>query len=179
MFDNKKLIKAIEKFKNGDTSAFNHIYEQTNRLIYYTIYPIVKDHALAEDIMQNVFIKIYENIDSYTERNSPKAWIVTIARNLAINEYNHKKREVIVDIDTIDYLDNTEETKETPLIDLAEEHLEEDEFIIVMLCICEGYKRREVAEITGLSTSGVAWKLHNALEKLKSITEGGAIDENK
>ena len=48
-----------------------------------------------------------------------------------------------------------------------------------MLCICEGYKRREVAEITGLSTSGVTWKLHNALEKLKSITEGGAIDENK
>ena len=65
MFDNKKLIKAIEKFKNGDTSAFNHIYEQTNRLIYYTIYPIVKDHAFAEDIMQNVlsrFMRILTHI---------------------------------------------------------------------------------------------------------------------
>lgn len=179
MYNNRKLIKCMEKLKNGDTSAFNYIYEQTYRMVYYIIFPIVKRKAIAEEVMQNVYINVLEKIHQYKNNTSPKAWIATIARNLAINEYNKLKKEIIVDIDTMDFIDKKTKTIDTPLIDFAKENLDKDEFLIVMLCICEGYKRREVAEILNLSTSGVTWKLNQALNKLKNLTEGGASNENK
>lgn len=179
MFDNVKLIKNMEKLKNGDTSAFDYIYEQTYRMVYYIIYQIVKRRDIAEEVMQNVYINVFEKIYQYKDNNSPKAWIAMIARNLAINEYNKLKKEIIVDIDTMDFIDNKNNDEETPLIDLAQENLDKDEFLIVMLCVCEGYKRREVAEILGLSTSGVTWKLNQALNKLKCLTKGGVLNEYK
>lgn len=161
MFSEQKLIKAMEALKNGDDSSFDVIYDQTNRLVYYVIYSILKNHHQSEDVMQDVYMKVCEKISSYT--NSPKAWISTIARNLAINQYNKNKKEVS-DFD-FDKISTTR--PETPLIDLAAKILPEDEFTITMLCVCEGYKRREVAKIVNLSTSGVTWKLDNALKKLK------------
>jgi len=179
MFDNIKLEKSMKRLQNGDASAFDIIYEQTHRMVYYIIYPIVKRHELAEEVMQNVYINVYEKIYQYKSQNSPKAWIAMIARNLAINEYNRNKKEINLDIDTMDFIDNKTKEETTPLIDLAHDNLENDEFIIVMLCVCEGYKRREVADILGLSTSGVTWKLKKALNKLKQLTKGGALNEIK
>lgn len=164
-----KLEKAFQALKKGDETAFVEIYEATHRLVYYTIYQILKDSELAKDIMQDTYLKVHEKIDSYRS-DSPKAWIMTIARNLAINAYNRRKKELLLDYETIDYL-AAEERKTTPLIDLAAKKLSEDEFLILMLCVCERYKRREVAEIMNLSTSGVTWKLNQALEKLKRLAK--------
>jgi RNA polymerase sigma-70 factor (ECF subfamily) len=169
MYDSKFLEKNIQALKKGNEEAFNNIYEATHRLVYYTIYSILKDSDLSEDIMQNTYLKVYEKVNSY-ESKSPKAWIVTIAKNLAINEYNRRKKEVLLDHEVIDALASNENTK-TPLIDLASKNLPEDEFMILMLCICENYKRREVAAIMNLSTSGVTWKLNQALDKLKKIVK--------
>jgi RNA polymerase sigma-70 factor (ECF subfamily) len=171
VYNEKELEKGMQALKNGDDSGFNVIYDQTHRLVYYVIFSILKDSYISEDIMQNTYIKIYQNIKSY-QSNAPKAWITTIARNLAINEYNRKKHEQMVDIDEFGYIpDGTSERKDTPIIDLASKNLEDDEFMIVMLCVVEGYKRREVAKLTNLSTSGVTWKLNNALEKLRKLVE--------
>ncbi len=86
-----KLEKAFQALKKGDETAFVEIYEATHRLVYYTIYQILKDSELAKDIMQDTYLKVHEKIDSY-RFDSPKAWIMTIARNLAINAYNRRKK---------------------------------------------------------------------------------------
>lgn len=162
MFSEQKLAKSMEALKNGNDSSFDIIYEETHRLVYYIIYAIVKDHELSEDIMQDVYMKVYEKIKTYTA--SPKAWIGAIARNLAINAYHKQQKELTI---TYDVADEIILNQETPLINLASQILPEDEFLILMLCVCEGYKRKEVAKITGLSISGVTWKLQQALEKVK------------
>lgn len=172
MFDSKKLEQNMQLLKKGDVNCFDIIYEQTHRMVFYIIYQIVKDHSRSEDVMQNVYMKIYEKIDMYEANTSAKAWIASIARNLAINEYNKHKKETIIDIDDFDYIsDDSSQRTETPLIDLASKHLEEDEFLIVMMCVVEGYRRREVAKIVNLSTSGVTWKLDQALKKLRILSE--------
>jgi RNA polymerase sigma-70 factor (ECF subfamily) len=167
VFDEKRLEKSMIALKNGDESSFDFIYEQTHRLVYYIIYPIVKDQGRAEDVMQSVYMKVYDKISTYT--HSPKAWIGTIARNLAINEYNKNKDNQVIDYETADL--NSDKKQDTPLIDMASKVLNEDEFMIVMLCVCEEYKRREVAKLMNLSTSGVSWKLDQALKKLKKEVE--------
>ena len=73
----------------------------------------------------------------------------------------------------IDYFSGNRE-KTLLLIDLAAKNLPEDEFMILMLCVCERYQRREVA-IMKLSVSGVTWKLNRALDKLRKLAKGGGI----
>ena len=170
MYDRNKLEKSMKKLQSGDKHAFNDIYEQTHRLVFLVIYAILKDYQSAEYVMQNVFIKVYEKCHLYQEDNSVKAWISTIARNLALNEYNKNKKEVFVEPGVLDVVVE-QRNEDTPLIDLAKDILDEDEFLIVMLCVTEGYKRREVAELMNLSTSGVTWKINHDLDKLKKQIE--------
>lgn len=177
MFSTKRLERAMKLFKSGDKTAFETIYNETHRLVFYIIYPIVKDYSKTEDIMQDVFLAIYEKIDLYKEDISPKAWICAIARNLAINNYQQEKKQNLVDIDKLPEFE-VKENEDTPLIDLAKDLLSEEEFLIVMLCVCEGYKRREVAQLLNLSTSGVTWKLHQALDKLRKAMTGGDNSEH-
>lgn len=151
--------------KNGDDSQFEIIYEETHRLVYYIIYSILKNKEDSEDVMQQVYMTIYKKIDQYT--NSPKAWISMIARNLAINQYNKNKKEKINYLDDVELNRLSIPDEKTPLIDFAAKVLSEEEFLLIMLCVVEGYKRREVAKMYNLSTSGVTWKLNNALEKLR------------
>jgi RNA polymerase sigma-70 factor (ECF subfamily) len=172
MFNQVRLEKSMQQLKSGDSSAFDIIYEETHRMVFYIVYPIIKDYSRAEDLTQDVFMKIYEKINQYSQSVSPKAWIAMIAKNTAINEYKRQKRETIIDNDTADLIMDEKPTRRnTPLIDLAAKHLLEEEFMIVMLCVGEGYKRREVAEMLNLSTSGVTWKLEQALNKLRKIIE--------
>ncbi|MDD3191952.1 MAG: sigma-70 family RNA polymerase sigma factor [Bacilli bacterium] len=167
MYNEKRLENSLQALKKGKMNHFDIVYEETYRMIYYTIYQIIKDKARSEDIMQDVFMKMLEKIDSYQQNTSPRAWLVTIARNMALNEFNKQKREVLVDVESIDLIQDESMNKDTPLIDLAMKTLNEEEFLIVMLCVGENKTRREVAEITNLSISGVTWKLDQALTKLR------------
>lgn len=170
MYNKKELAKKMQALKNGDENAFDSIYEDTHRLVYYVIFSILKDSFLSEDIMQNTFIKVYENISKY-DNHEPKAWITTIARNLAINEYNRRKRIDVVDVEKLDDHTSNNKNTDTPLIDLAARTLSHEEFLIVMLCVVDGYKRREVANIINKSTSGVTWLLNNSLDKLRKLVK--------
>jgi RNA polymerase sigma-70 factor (ECF subfamily) len=173
VFNEKRLEKSMIALKNGDDSSFDIIYEETYRLVYYIVYSIIKSKSQSEDLMQAVYMKVYEKINLYT--NSPKAWISSIARNLAINEYNKNKKNNLIALDD-DLLPTIEsDDNRTPLIGMASNILENDEFTIVMLCVTQNYTRKEAAKLLGLSTSGVTWKLNQALEKLRKELE----NENK
>ncbi|HOH58801.1 MAG TPA: sigma-70 family RNA polymerase sigma factor [Bacilli bacterium] len=164
MFDEIRLKRSMEKLQQGNDEAFEYIYDSTHRLVYYQIYSILKSHQEAENIMQDVYIKVYRNIDKYKNDN-PRAWIVTIARNEAINQYHKNKKEVFMDEEELDAF--SEEDEKTPLINLAVKILDEEEFLLVAYSVLEGKSRREVAKILDLSPSGVTYKLNLALEKLK------------
>lgn len=173
----RKLEQAMKAFQQGDLKGFNTLYEALHRLVFYVVYGIVKDYALAEDLLQEVFIRLYERKEDFRREGSVKAWILQIARHLALNEKKRREKVVVSDR-AIDALrtDRHQAIPETPLIDLAKDRLAEDEFLIVMLCVVEGYPRREVGKLLNLSTSGVTWKLNQALERLRTWWEGGLSD---
>ncbi|HKL61066.1 MAG TPA: sigma-70 family RNA polymerase sigma factor [Acholeplasma sp.] len=177
MFDNKKLSRAMLSLKAGDESVFEYIYDQTNRLVYYQIYSIVADHGLTEEVMQDVYMKIIDKIHTYEDKSYPKAWIMMIARNESLNLVKKRNRELIISDEKISFI-SADEKSETPLIDTAHEVLDEQSFLIVMYCVVENKTRREVGDIFNLSTSGVTFKLNEALTKLRGYLEGGANNES-
>ena len=91
------LDKFIKKFINGDASAFDEIYNRTRKSVYYVALSILRDKALAEDIMQTTYMRVLKNIQSYTLGTNASAWIIKIAKNEAINMKKVRMREQPVD----------------------------------------------------------------------------------
>jgi RNA polymerase sigma-70 factor (ECF subfamily) len=170
----KKDIKLLVKqLQNGDISVFDDIYYATKDTVYYTILSIIKDSSLSEDIMQETYLKALEKIHTYKPRSSFNSWIVTIARNLAINEYNRRKRELKVDPQENEIIFGTVDSmseKELMVKEMLEYLNPEDREIIIMHVIGD-MKHREIAEVLGKPIGTVTWKYNEAINKLKNKFE--------
>lgn len=168
-----QLKELVRQLQDGDLSVFDDIYYQTKNLVYYTILNILKDQSLSEDIMQDTYLKALEKIHTYRDRVSFSAWIVTIGKNLALNEYNKRKREMNVDIAEDEHLfGSTESSSEKELIirDLLN-RLNESEREIVILHIVGDLKHREVAKIVNKPLGTVTWIYNEAMKKLRTDYE--------
>ncbi len=92
-----QMNMMIKELKNRDYTHFDVFYEQTKRQVFFSIIHIVKDQSLAEDLLQETYMKFLEKIDLFDEKRNPHAYLATIGRNLAINMYNARKKEIIND----------------------------------------------------------------------------------
>ncbi|MFA5719934.1 MAG: RNA polymerase sigma factor [Acholeplasmataceae bacterium] len=163
----------MERLKKGDINAMDVIYDETHKLIYYHAYHILKDPYLTEDIVQETYLKIHADINIYQNQN-PRAWIITIAKNLSLNLLKRESRTIVVDESSLDVIDSKQ--SDTPLIELANHLLDEEEFMILMYCVVEEQTRRKVGELLGLSTRGVTYKLNVALDKLRQYIKENNYD---
>jgi len=166
------LDKLIKKYIEGDRSAFEEIYVQTRKSVYYVALSILRDRALAEDVMQSTFLKVLRNASQYRQGTNASAWILRIARNEALNLKKSRSREQVVDErENEGVFGSYQQDDYGLLVDLARRILSEDEFTIVMLVTACGYKRREIAKMLDSPTSTVTWKYNTALKKLRNSLE--------
>ncbi|MBU1144013.1 MAG: RNA polymerase sigma factor [Firmicutes bacterium] len=156
----------IQELKTRNYQSFDTFYNLTKNQVFYAIISVVKDKDLAEDIMQDTYVKFLEKIDQYKDGANPYAYLSTIARNLAINLYNQRKREV--------YSEEIFETIASPEVKDDEEDifkildlLEPDEKEVVTLHIVNDLKFREIAPIVDKPLGTVLWIYNKAIKKLK------------
>ena len=166
------LDKFIKKFINGDASAFDEIYNRTRKSVYYVALSILRDKALAEDIIQTTYIRVLKNIQNYTLGTNASAWIIKIAKNEAINMKKVRMREQSVDeYENLALFGVNEPDTYGELTDLAKRLLSDDEFAILMLVTACGYKRKEIGKMLDMPTPTVTWKYQNALLKIRKALE--------
>lgn len=86
--------ELISQYKKGNEGAFAILVNRHKKRIYTTIYMIVKDPYLAEDLMQETFVKVVHTIKSgrYNEEGKFLPWVSRIAHNLAIDHFRKAKR---------------------------------------------------------------------------------------
>lgn len=163
-----QLGKLIKKLAHGDKTAFDAIYAETHSAVYYVALSVVRNRMLAEDVMQNVYLKIIRYADGFKADSNAKSWILTIAKNEALNLKKSRSRTEFVDAEENLALFGTENSDDYGLlIDTARHILSDEEFRILMLITACGYKRREIAKILNIPLSTVTWKYREALEKLR------------
>ena len=167
----EKLEKKVAALKNGDTGAFDYIYDRTNRSVYFSIFYIVRDKMHAEDIMQETYVRAISVIAQYRAGTNFTAWLRPIGKSLAPNHLKRAGREIPTDFEEDAYKYGTSESELPFIFDLAARILSEEEYEIIMLCHVAGYKRREVAEMLGMPIGTVTWKNNEALKKLKARLE--------
>lgn len=86
--------ELIAQYRNGSEPAFDLLVDRYQRKIYTTIFLIVKDQEIAEDLLQDVFVKVVNTInsDKYNEEGKFQPWVMRIAHNLAIDYFRKAKR---------------------------------------------------------------------------------------
>jgi len=85
--------ELIEQLKRGDEAAFKTIVEQWKDLVYNTSLGIVQNETEAEDITQDVFIKVFENISSFKGESKLSTWLYRIATTTSLDHLRSKKRK--------------------------------------------------------------------------------------
>ncbi len=163
-----ELDKLLVALAEGDKQAFTEIYGQTKKTVYYIALSVVRDRALAEDVMQSAYLNVIKYASQYRAGSNPRAWIARIARNEAINVKKKCAREVCVEEAEYENVFGTTQIDDYGLlVDLARRLLPEQEFAILMLVAAEGYKRREVAQMLSIPLATVTWKYGKAIKTMQ------------
>lgn len=86
--------ELIAQYRNGSEVAFDLLVDRYQSKVYTTIFLIVKDQKIAEDLLQDVFVKVVQtlNSDRYNEEGKFQPWILRIAHNLAVDHFRKQKR---------------------------------------------------------------------------------------
>lgn len=82
----------IEKISLGDMDAFRELYEIASKSVYGFALSILKNSHDAEDVLQETFLKVYQNSSDYVSYSKPMAWILRITRNLAVTKLREKNK---------------------------------------------------------------------------------------
>ncbi len=164
--DTEQMNNIIRQLKSGNMDFFDDFYELTKKQVYVAIINIIKNKTICEDIMQDTYLKFLNNIHKYKDKTNVIAFIVTIARNLAINEYNKNKKEVHYDLSLYEE-EIVSKTEETPLLDLVYETLSGIELEVFILHVIDDLKHREIAKIMKKPLGTITWIYNKALKKMK------------
>ena len=90
----RESIALIERMTRGDSFALTALYDQTNRIVFGLVLRIVRDGALAEEVLLDVYTQVWQQASSYQPlRGGPLAWILTIARSRAIDRLRSSRWE--------------------------------------------------------------------------------------
>ena len=175
-----QLEVLVERFQKKDTSAFETLYGMYSKNICGVINTIVKNEGRSQEICQDVFVKIWNNSESY---NSSKGrfftWILNIARNAAIDEirsrsYKNEKKNL-----SADYFVSVLESKEDESYDTIDtkglkklvQSLKKKCVQIIELLYFRGYTQKEVAEQLAIPVGTVKTRNRSCLSKLRENME--------
>lgn len=169
--DKKELHSIFTNLKIDKEKSFNELYEKYSKLIYNIAFSILKSRENSEDVMQNVFSKIYKLDNEKLPSDNEASWLYSITKNEAINYMKKLKKEVsIEDIDYVQYDDkDLENIIDKDSYEKIMDKLDKTEKEIVSLKIIGNMKFRDIAQLLDMPMGTVQWKYYTALHSLKII----------
>jgi RNA polymerase sigma-70 factor (ECF subfamily) len=172
--EHELVLRAIE----GNERAFREIVERHQSVVYSVILGIVGDHDDADDIAQDIFIKVYRGLPGYRGDSKLSTWIYRIARNTALN-YASKRTYDHRPIDEAHSLASSWDTPEERLsrnVDRVRirrhlSHLEERYRTAIELRYMGEKSYEEIAGIMEIPVGTVKTYIHRAKASLKTLME--------
>jgi RNA polymerase sigma-70 factor (ECF subfamily) len=83
----------IRRCLRGDQAAWETIVRQYRRKVFNTAYKFVGRHEQAEDLTQDIFLKIFKSLDTFDRRANFQTWLISVSRNLCIDHYRRVRKE--------------------------------------------------------------------------------------
>lgn len=174
-----EIEDLIAKISIADNDAFREFYEATKADVFGFALAILKNRYDAEDVMQSLYIKVYNSADSYKPNGKPMAWVLTITKNLCHDKLRLNSRQsefTALQENDAAFSDNMN-TDDKLLLEYCLSSLKEDERNIVVLHSVSGLRHREIASLLKMPEGTVQSKYNRALAKIKSFLERGGYNE--
>lgn len=156
-----------------DISNLKNIYNEVRVPVYNFALSILKNPIEAEDVVQDVMIKIYDNYKLFKGGNG-FSWILTIAKNESLMRIRKNDRIELKDDEFWNSIHNEKKLSNDDIIllDYLLNSLSDIEKEIVFLIAISGLKNREVAEFLSMPLATVLSKYHRAMKKMQKLLEG-------
>lgn len=174
-FRDRELDGLLLRVGQGDREAFAGLYALTRGAVYALALSLLRDAHEAQDVAQDVFVKVWESAPAYRPQGSPMAWLLTVARNLARSRLRQSGRQIALDEEAWNAIPAAApevSPEDRQLLQGALARLGAEEREIVLLHAVTGLKHREIAVLLELPLSTVLSKYHRGLKKLRAQMKG-------
>jgi len=175
--------ELIDFVKNGKIDFFNPLVVKYTPYIRRTILKIVRNESDVDDIMSKVFMKVYDNLSSYSSSHAFSTWINNIARNTAIDFIRQKKRTIVISDDisseensSIQIADNELSIEDkiinsenTDSLQNMIECLKPEEQFLLYLKYHEGKTYEELSKELNISINSIKANLFRSRTKLRKL----------
>ena len=160
---------------------FEKLYKQYANKIYRLIYSITKDRDISQDIMQEVFIKVYKNLKKFRGDSSYLTWISRIAVNTTYTYLKRNQRTVYVELNGTEENFSSNETPESSLnrklrderVRKAVEELSPNERLLLTMVNDDKMSYEEISKILNIPVGTVKSRVFNLRKKLRNRIFGG------
>ncbi len=172
--DRNTQLHLIEKCKNNDSRAQMQLYDLYCKAMFNTAFNFIKDDDIAQDVMQEAFIKAFKKIGTYTGEASFGSWLKRIVINQSLDWLKKQKLDTVELKEEIAFLPNDETLEVDSEISMTViykciEALPKKCKNVVKLYLLEGYDHQEVAQILEISEVASRSQLSRGKSKLKEL----------
>lgn len=167
------LEACIQEVKNGNSQQFEYIINLYQKNIYRYIRYMIHNDRDVDDIVQEVFVKVYINIKKYKAQSNFEGWLYRIAYNTTMNVLKKRSREDIVPSDELPELSYEVEVDQgfSPDVLNALSRLTMDERTLVYHRVYEEMSYKEIGKIMGASSGALRKKFERARHKFMNHFE--------
>jgi len=137
----------------------------------------LKDYALAEDAVQETFLRAYKSYSGFEGRSSEKTWLTAIAINVCRNMLRSPWRKRMLGEEALEYIQSIDPDMPDPTVSRAIMKLPRDQRSAVILHYLQGLKIREIAQMLDIPLQTVSSRLSRAREKLRAELKEWYFDE--
>lgn len=188
VFSDDEIIQSV---REGRTQNFNILVDRYKKKIVNFINKMIYDYDEAQNIAQDVFLKVYETLGKYEMQDNFQAFIFTIAKNLTLNHIKKQKRTIMFssffskdaenkyfhyDPEQEERLQNSQDEE---LLSAALKELNENQRIALILKVYLNFSYKKIAEITSWSIPKIETLISRAKSNLKTkffLQERGTKD---
>lgn len=175
-------IELLRRIGAANRDAFSQLYDRFNGVLFATAYRVLNNQEAAEDVLQDVFVQIWEKAALYDPtRGKPLTWAITLTRNKAIDRLRSVQRrnrlgdelereaETFEQFDDKSSVDAVESAEKGQLVRLAIGKLSKEQREAIELAFFSGLTQTEIAERLGEPLGTVKARIRRGMMKLKDL----------
>lgn len=171
------LDSLVEKFQEKDEKAFETLYGMYSDSMHGVIYNIVRDNAIAEEVMQDVFVKAWHKSDSYSSKKGRFfTWLLNISRNAAIDKirskaYKNSKQNLDATffVDILETRENLDKKTDAIGIKKFVTKLAKKCKEVIELLYFKGYTQSEASEALDMPIGTIKTRNRNCIQELRNM----------
>lgn len=171
--DAAEEMRLVARVRAGDQPALAELYDRYSSVVYAVALRVLQDAAAAEDVLQDIFLRLWRNPDAFdASRGSLAAWLAVITRHRSIDRLRQRRPETDIEKCVItsspDLRDQTERSLVIEKVRSALREMNPDQRKALEMAFFQGLTHVEIAEKTGEPLGTIKTRIRSALRQLRA-----------